>query len=127
MDVAKQIAYWRDGAAEDIRAARILVDKRCERHGLFFAHLAIEKLLKAHIVRSVGGVPPKIHVLPRLAELAGLRIPQEHQSFIRRFDRYQAMGRYPDASAPRIPQRRARELLEETEEVYEWLTALFSE
>ena len=127
MNVEKQLAYWRDGAAEDIRAARILIDKRCVRHGLFFAHLAVEKLLKAHVVRSTGSVPPKTHVLPKLAGLAGLRVPQEHQSFISRFDRYQVAGRYPDSSAPLIPLRRARQLLREAQEVCKWLTALFSE
>jgi hypothetical protein len=46
-DIGKQIAYWRDGAAEDWRVAQDLIKRRQVRHGLFFAHLALEKLLKA--------------------------------------------------------------------------------
>lgn len=41
------------------------------RHGLFLAHLALEKTLKAHVCRTTGELAPKTHNLVRLAEMAG--------------------------------------------------------
>jgi HEPN domain-containing protein len=43
MDVPKQIEYWTKGSQEDLDAARDLLAKKHFRHGLFFAHLAVEK------------------------------------------------------------------------------------
>ena len=47
VNTEKQIAFWRQGAAEDWEVADALVDRGSARHGLFFAHLALEKALKA--------------------------------------------------------------------------------
>jgi len=53
VDIAKQIAFWRDGANEDWDVARQLVDTGRTRHGLFFAHLALEKYLRRSYVNSL--------------------------------------------------------------------------
>ncbi len=42
MDVPKQVDYWRIGGQEDLAAAKSLLEKGHLRHGLFFAHLALE-------------------------------------------------------------------------------------
>ncbi len=49
IDIQKQIKYWQHGAVEDWDVAENLVDQQKVRHGLFFAHLALEKILKAHV------------------------------------------------------------------------------
>ncbi len=46
VNIAKHIPYWRDGAMKDLLVARDLIDSGKIRHGLFFAHLALEKILK---------------------------------------------------------------------------------
>ena len=51
IDVNKQIAFWRKSAEEDMAVARGLVHQNHIRHGLFFAHLGLEKALKAHVCR----------------------------------------------------------------------------
>ena len=45
IDIQKQIDYWRNGAIEDWNVAEDLVSRNKTRHGLFFVHLALEKLL----------------------------------------------------------------------------------
>jgi len=122
VDVEKQIAHWREGAVEDLEAARSLMEKAHFRHALFFAHLAVEKILKAHVVRLTGEIPPKIHVLPRLAELAKLNLTDPQKTFIARFDRYQITARYPDSPAPPIEPIRAQQVMQSAEEVFGWLT-----
>lgn len=42
IDIHKQIAYWRNTATEDWLVAQELMDSGRLRHGLFFAHLALE-------------------------------------------------------------------------------------
>ena len=97
MDVSKQVDYWRIGGQEDLAAAKSLLEKGHLRHGLFFAHLALEKLLKAHVTRQTKDVPPRIHNLARLAEIAKLSISSEQSLFLNEFGVYQLEGRYPDS------------------------------
>ena len=72
VDVPKQIEYWRTNSDEDFAAAQSPLEKGHLRHSLFFAHLAIEKMLKAHVTRQTKDVPPRSHNLIRLAKLAHL-------------------------------------------------------
>lgn len=72
LDSGKQVDYWRQGADEDWEVAVKLVTDGKSRHGLFFAHLALEKMLKALVCRHTRDVPPRIHNLTRPSELAGL-------------------------------------------------------
>ena len=67
-DNQQQMDYWRSGADDDLEAAEQLVQLGKVRHGLFFAHLCLEKLLKAHICCTTQNHPPRIHNLVRLAE-----------------------------------------------------------
>lgn len=59
IDLEKQVAYWRDGAVEDWQVAVELVNLGRTRHGLFFAHLALKKLLKAHLCRATADLAPQ--------------------------------------------------------------------
>lgn len=121
IDIDKQIAYWRAGAIEDWDVAVELVNLGRTRHGLFFAHLAFEKLLKAHVCRTTGDLAPRLHTLLRLAEQTDLTLSTEHTVFLARFDRYQVEGRYPDLlpAAPSVAVARAE--LARAQEVFEWL------
>ena len=97
MDVSGQIEYWKTGSDEDLAAAESLLEKGHVRHGLFFAHLALEKMLKALVTRRTRDVPPRTHNLLRLATLAGLELGSEQEILLGRFDAYQLEGRYPDS------------------------------
>lgn len=125
MDVQKQIDYWRQSAEEDIAAARSLMDKKHRRHALFFSHLAIEKMLKAHVTKRTNAVPPRTHSLVRLAEMTGLPFPAEREEFLRMFGVYQLEGRYPDTAQVPLDPESAREKLLLAEEMLEWLKKQF--
>ncbi|MEN8127119.1 MAG: HEPN domain-containing protein [Planctomycetota bacterium] len=58
VDIQKQIIYWSSGAEEDIAVAEELIGNKRYRHGLFFAHLALEKILKAHICKKTNELAP---------------------------------------------------------------------
>jgi len=67
VDIGKQILHWRGGADEDWAVAMELIGHDKIRHGLFIAHLALEKTLKAHVCRATGELAPRTHNLARLA------------------------------------------------------------
>ena len=82
-DIEKQIAHWRSGADEawDVPVDMINKDRRTQ-FGLFFVHLALEKILKAHIWQAVKKLPPHIHNLSRLAEIAGLPLDDKNRKVL---------------------------------------------
>jgi len=121
MDIIRQIEYWRLGASEDWEVAVELISSRRTRHGLFFAHLALEKLLKAHVCRTTHDLAPRIHTLLRLIERTDLPVSEPQRLVLARVDQYQLEGRYPDMlpMAPDI--ETARNELRQAQEVFEWL------
>jgi HEPN domain-containing protein len=121
VDVPKQIEYWRTSSDEDFAAAQSLLEKGHLRHSLFFAHLAIEKMPKAHVTRQTKDVPPRIHNLIRLSEIAGLSLGPEQASFLRRFDMYQLEGRYPESAHTIIDLKAANERLALAGDILKWL------
>ena len=124
MDAQKQIDYWRDGGGEDIAAARSLLEKGHVRHALFFSHLAVEKMLKAHVAKVTKDAPPRSHDLLRLADIAGLSLCRERRRFLARIQQYCLEGRYPDSWPPSPPAEEAASVLGECEEVVLWLKNL---
>jgi len=122
MDIEKQIDYWRQGSAEDWEVAVKLVKDGKSRHGLFFAHLALEKILKAIICSRTHGVPPKIHNLIRRSELAGLKLSDQQADVLADMNQFNLEGRYPEFYRLRVSLEEAKEFLTRSEEVLAWLT-----
>jgi HEPN domain-containing protein len=121
IDIKKQVAYWREGAAEDWAVASDLVNRGNIRHGLFFAHLALEKVLKAHVCVKTLNAPPRIHNLVRLAETAGLVLDSDRRAALAELNAFALAGRYPETLPPAPSPERARAILERAEETFKWL------
>lgn len=121
IDIQKQIAYWQNGAIEEWDLAQDLVKRNKTRHGLFFAHLALEKLLKAHVCRQTQDLPPRIHNLTRLAELATLNLSQTQVDILAEMNVFNLEGRYPDLSTTPLSKKEAKDYLRRAGEVYQWL------
>jgi len=123
MNTRKQIDYWKTSADEDFSAAQSLLEKGHLRHALFFAHLSIEKMLKAQVTERTKDIPPRIHNLSRIAEIAGLSFSTEQANFLRSFDMYQLEGRYPDRAKVILDSKTAREKLSMVRDILKWLKA----
>ncbi len=121
VDVEKQIAFWRREAEEGIQVARENYENKRYPFAMFLAHLALEKILKALVVRATKAIPPRIHNLTTLAEKARLSLDQETMTFLSAMDHYQMAGRYPDPRNPTISRFDAERDLVKTEEMVEWL------
>ena len=101
IDVEKQIDFWRGSSLEDWQVAHELVDNHRLRHGLFFAQLAMEKLLKAHVCLTTQDLAPRIHNLVRLAEIAKLELNISQIETLAEMSTFNIEGRYPDSILPR--------------------------
>ena len=122
MNINAHIAHWRTGAEEDLEVAHILLAKGRYQHALFFTHLSVEKALKAHVVRATGEIPPKIHNLVRLHEIAGLSLDDEQVDVLNELNMYQIAGRYADIARPPIDQETAQSDFARASEVFQCLS-----
>jgi HEPN domain-containing protein len=93
----EHIAYWKDTAARDWKFVQQTFKIKQYVYALFFAHLVLEKLCKAHWVKdNKNNYPPKIHNLVRLIEQTNLKFTDEEMDFFRKLNDFQLEGRYPD-------------------------------
>jgi HEPN domain-containing protein len=121
IDIRKQVAYWQDGAQEDWAVARELIAGGRLRHGLFFAHLALEKVLKAHVCLKTQDVPPRVHNLLALGKLAGLVLDSDQRAVLAELNAFALAGRYPETLPAEPSPERTRAILGRAEETFKWL------
>jgi HEPN domain-containing protein len=93
--------------------------------GLFFVHLALEKIIKAHIWRVKKKMPPRIHNLIRLSEVAGLTLDENNRNILAEVNEFNIEGRYSDLLMPPPSLEEARQYLQRAKGTFEWLTRLF--
>ncbi len=121
VDIAKQIVFWRESAKEDWAVARQLVDSGRIRHGLFFAHLTLEKTLKALICKHSKDLAPRLHNLSRLSEMTGITLEPEHIDILAETNAFHIEGRYPESLATPPTKEEASNYIIRAEKVYQWL------
>jgi HEPN domain-containing protein len=121
VDIAKQIAFWRDSAKEDWDVARQLVDNGRTRHGLFFAHLALEKIIKAIVCKQSKDLAPRLHNLSRLAELAALTLDTGKMEVLAEMNAFHIEGRYPESMTKPPTKEEALNYMAGAEGVFQWL------
>jgi HEPN domain-containing protein len=121
VNVPTQVSYWREGAREDWQVACELIAAGRIRHGFFFAHLALEKLLKAHVCLETQDLAPRLHNLVRLSELAGLTLDPDRMDHLARMNLFSIEGRYPESLAPLPTEEETQQYLARTREIFEWL------
>jgi len=122
IDIKEHVAYWREGAKDDLDAAKQLIDGDKTRQGMFFAHLALEKLLKAHVCKNTGKLAPKIHNLVRLSEIARLQLKPQDIEILAEMNEFNIEGRYPVTFVPPPGKNESLEFMKKAKGMFEWLT-----
>jgi HEPN domain-containing protein len=122
VDISQQVVYWRNGAEEDWEVANQLVNSGKTRHGMFFAHLALEKLLKAHICKKTEKLAPKIHNLVRLAEIAQLPLKSQDLDTLAEMNEFNLEGRYPITFVSPPTKKESQAYMKRAKGIFEWLT-----
>lgn len=121
VDIEKHIACWIEGSEEDWTVSVDLQKLGRPRHSLFFAHLSLEKILKAHVCRSTGDLAPRIHNLVRISELAGIELSEDQKGFLAEMNAFNLEGRYPSPSTPQMPAGSLNKYMNKISETRKWL------
>ena len=97
MTKEQHINYWIDTAQYDWTGAESAFHTKNYMHCLFWAHLVLEKLAKAHWVKNhAENIPPKVHNVVWLLEQSNIDLGEETMNFLGDFNDFQLSGRYPD-------------------------------
>src|SRR6056297_674202 len=125
MNIHKHISHWRAGSDEDWDVAQYLIQQNKIRHGLFFAHLALEKLLKAHYCHTRQKIAPMSHNLLRIADETDLSLEEEHRILLAECNAFNIEGRYPELYLPNPSREEAERYLARIGELLKCLNQMW--
>lgn len=97
MTKQEHVKYWLESAQHDLETSKTLFNSEKYDWALFLAHLVLEKVIKAIFVQNHGNkIPPKIHNLVRLSELASLELDGSQKIFLDEVNDFNLEVRYPE-------------------------------
>ncbi len=95
--LAIQIAYWTEGSESDFQTAeKIITSTDRYAAGLFFLHLAVEKALKARVVKKTKEHAPYTHNLLHLLTKLEVSSPKDIVTLLGEINDFNLEARYPD-------------------------------
>ncbi len=120
----KDTANWIALADYDIETARHMLETGRYLYVVFLCHLALEKMLKAHVAEVTQTIPAKTHDLIYLVKNGKLELPERHLDFIGKINTASIPTRYPDdlqRALKEYPKSVAEDYLSQTQEILKWL------
>jgi HEPN domain-containing protein len=93
---SKTIEYWLEGANYDLETGRSLLKAKRYPYALFLGHLAIEKALKALVVKETGEHAPYTHSLIMLIKKTNIKINEDIINKLAEYTGFNIEARYPD-------------------------------
>ena len=91
------IAHWLMMAERDWKSVLALHEAGQSIHALFFSHLVIEKILKAHWAKdNLESEPPRIHALEYLYNQTDLKLESHHVDLLGVINSWNLEERYQD-------------------------------
>lgn len=124
MALRKDTQNWVALAEYDLETARHMLSAGRYLYVIFMCHLALEKMLKAHVTEVTQEMPVKTHDLIYLVRKAGLNLPPEHLDFVGQINNASIPTRYPEdlqRALSEYPRPVAEGYLRKTEELMKWL------
>ena len=88
MNIDEKINFWKIEAKQTLTVAQDLFKTRHYLEALFFGHLALEKLLKAKVVKTTKNDPVYSHDLVILAKYANLKLDVNDLDFLAKVNVY---------------------------------------
>ncbi len=85
---SKEVKRWLEKAEYDLKTAEAMQVARRYLYVLFCCQQALEKLIKALIIKDSGELAPRIHNLVTLIEKAGLDLEATQVSLLRELSDY---------------------------------------
>jgi HEPN domain-containing protein len=120
----EDIRYWLEIAEYDLGTAEAMLGSARYIYVLFMCQQTLEKALKAHVAKATLQLPPRLHNLLRLSELAALILKEEDKKYLEKLNYYYLGSRYPEdrkTLAKEVTKQLAEEYLRKTKELFIWL------
>jgi len=120
----KDTQNWVELAEYDLETARHMLKTDRYLYVIFLCHLALEKMLKAHVTEATQAIPVKTHDLIYLVKKSTIELPGPFLDFIGKINTASIPTRYPEdlqSALKDYPKPVAREYLHQTQELIEWL------
>ena len=120
----KDTKNWLALADYDLETARHMLTTGRYLYVVFLCHLALEKILKAHVAEFTQEVLIKTHDLIYLVKKCELELSENHLDFIGKINTASIPTRYPDdlqRSLKEYPKSVVKNYLDQTEELVKWL------
>jgi HEPN domain-containing protein len=92
-----EVLEWLSQSDYDLDTAQAMLDAGRSVYAVFMCHLAVEKALKALVVKRTGNAPPRTHSLVQLLGLAHPDLTPEEIRFVARLTSAGVTTRYPEA------------------------------
>jgi len=97
MTKQQHIDYWVNTAEKDWISVDVLFKGKQYLHCLFWSHLVLEKLAKAHWVKNhEDNIPPRVHNIVWLLNESNIDLGEGTMTFLSNFNDFQLSARYPD-------------------------------
>lgn len=115
---------WIALAEYDLDTAQHMLETGRYLYVVFMCHLALEKMLKAHVTEATQTMPAKSHDLIYLVKKSGLTLPESHLEFLGKINNASIPTRYPEdlqQALAEYPKSVASDYLQQTQEVIGWL------
>ena len=96
ISVKQSIEYWKKTAERDHDTVRGLMRLKRYPEALFYGHIVLEKILKAHVVQKTKVQAPYTHDLIRLQEIAALDLPENTLLLLDEVSDFNIRARYPE-------------------------------
>ncbi|MGN1318052.1 MAG: HEPN domain-containing protein [Lachnospirales bacterium] len=120
-----KVKYWISIAEYDLETAEAMLKTERLLYVGFMCHQTIEKMLKAVIEKQqVSDIPPKIHNLLRLANIAKITLPDKYVKLISYLNPLNIEARYPTYKnnlAKILTKDKCQDLLYQTREMKLWI------
>jgi HEPN domain-containing protein len=128
MDIQKLLNHWIVGAEKDWLACRHLYKSKDYSQCLFWGHLVLEKILKAHVVKKIQAQPPYSHDLVLLAKKGNVELIKDQRDQLNEINTFNQFGRY-DNEIMTFTEKYTPEYAEKyfniIKELYTWLQKSF--
>jgi len=122
-----KVKYWIEIAEYDLDTAKAMLETKRYLYVGFMCHMVIEKALKAIISNSeIETMPPKIHNLIRLANIANIfdKLSEQQHKFLVALNPLNVEARYPQEKEEiyaTLSNDDCAKLLTGTEELFLWI------
>ena len=123
-DVDKTIKYWLDSAMYDLETGKSLLEIKRFPYALFLGHLALEKVLKALVVKTTKEHAPYTHALTLLAKKTKIEMPESIIDQLAEYTEFHIESRYPDEKMDfykKSTDEFSNKKFKEIEDLYTWL------